>query len=41
MYEVAYHSTHSQGVEDDPDGEDKVSICSEGDEKHQNELETQ
>ena len=41
VYEVAYHSAHGQGVEDDPDGEDKVSICSEGDEKHQLQQETQ
>ena len=40
MYEVAYHSTHGQGAEDDPNEGDKVSICSEGDEKDQSQQET-
>ena len=41
VYGEAYHSTHDQGAEDDPNGEDKVSICSEGDEKDQSQQETQ
>ena len=34
MYKVVYHSTHGQDNENDINGDDKVSICAEGDEKH-------
>ena len=41
MYKVVYHSTHAQDNKDDINGDDKVSISAEDDEKHPTQQEVQ